>query len=194
MLKPDCASPYPQTAHISISPSRWMGSRDKLTQAFEMVFRGRRVFHKAVTSEGPRFHSLVLLQNITHSAHLSCKSSHGPNDVIQTQCSIKFLQDKTAIGDENQVLARKALLEQNNFQIGELREHYLQRSVFLSYFDQMSFKGDCSPISVFLSSILWDGEGQNSGRSFLLYKSLATDIVKGSVALHCVYNLQIKAP
>lgn len=105
-----------------------------------------------------------------------------------------FLQDKTAIGDENQLLARKALLEQNNFQTGELREHYLQRSRFLSYFDQMSFKGDCSPISIFLSSILWDGEGQNSGRSFLLYKSLATDIVKGSVALHCVHNLQIKAP
>lgn len=158
------------------------------------MIRGRRVFHKAVASEAPRFHSLVLLQNVTHSAHLSCQASHGPNDVTQTQRSINFLQDKTAIGDENQMLAIKALLEQNNFQIGELREHCLQRSVFLSYFDQMSFKGDCSPISVFLSSILWDEEGQNSGRSFLLYKSLATDIVKGSVALHCVHNLQIKAP
>lgn len=108
--------------------------------------------------------------------------------------SIKFLQDKTATAGANQVLARKSLLEQSNFQTGELREHYLKRSGFLSCFDRMSFKGDYSPISVSLSSILWDREGQNSGRSFLLYKSLATDIVKGSVALHCVHNLQIKAP
>lgn len=90
--------------------------------------------------------------------------------------------------------ARKALLEQNDFQTGEFRERYLQRSGFLSCFDQISFKGDYSPTSVSLSSILWDGEGQDSGRSFFLYKSLATDIVRGSVALHCVHNLQIKAP
>lgn len=113
------------------------------------------------------------------------------HDVASDFCKTKQQQ---GIGDENQVLVRKAFLEQNNFQTGELREHYLQRSAFLCCFDQMSFKGDCSPVSVFLSSILWDGEGQNSGKSLLLYKSLATDIVKGSVALHCVHNLQIKAP
>lgn len=76
----------------------------------------------------------------------------------------------------------------------QLRISLSSRSGFQSSFDQMSFEGDYSPTSVSLSSILWDGEGQNSGRSFLLYKSLATDIVKGSVALHCVHNLQIKAP
>lgn len=86
----------PETPHTSIRHSRWMGSRE--LSAFEMVIRGRRVFHKAVASEGPRFHSLLLLR-VTHSAHLSCKASHGPNDVIQTRCSIRFLQDKTATGD-----------------------------------------------------------------------------------------------
>lgn len=95
---------------------------------------------------------------------------------------------------KQQQSARKALLEWNVFQTEELRERYLQQIGFLSCFDQVSFKGDYRPKSVSLSSILWDGEGQNSGRSFLLYKSLATDIVKGSVALHCVHNLQIKAP
>lgn len=133
---------------------------------------------------------MVLLQSVTY-IQLTSAAKHAMD--LMMYC-ITFSQNKTATRGANQALARRPLLEQNDFKAGELKEHYLQRSGFLSCFDHISFKGDYSPISVSLSSILWDGEGQNTGRSFLLYKSLATDIVKGSIALHCVHNLQIKAP
>lgn len=183
MFKPHHAS------HILVLQSVWEAEISSLS-SFEVVITGRRVCLKAVASGSPRFHSLVLLQNVTYM-QLTSAAKHAMD--LMMYC-VTFSQNKTATVRANQALARRPLLEQNDFQAGELRERHLQRSGFLSCFDQISSKGDYSPVSVSLSRILWDAEGQNSGRSFLLYKSLATDIVERSIALHCVHNLQIKAP